>query len=243
MTQAPTTDQAPDQAPDQATTQPCGPMCTQLTVLPVETLLEMDWADLVRRFAVGVEWFDPRLFHLAEEDLDRSFKPELGVGRMSIRALVTHLADCDLVYLHRIRRAVAEETPMLGVFDHEAFVEAPFSGPGSHGGVRTAPPVAGAVAVIHTLRRWALDWLFDMDEATQNRAALHPERGSMTVRYLLAVITWHNEYHAAFLNAKVEKLLGPIPQTGPMPQGGCGPGCGCAAKLPNGQSGGSDATT
>lgn len=217
-------------------------MCTQLTVLPVETLLGMDWGDLVRRFAIGVEWFDPRLFHLAEEDLDRSYKPESGVGRMSIRALVTHLADCELVYLHRIRRAVAEETPMLGVFDHDAFVEAPFSGPGGRGGVSMAPPVAGAVAVVHTLRRWALDWLFDMDEATQNRAALHPERGSMTVRDIVSMATWHLEHHSAFLNAKVESLLGPIPEPGPMPQGGCGPGCGCAAKAPSGQTGGSDAS-
>lgn len=216
-------------------------MCTQLTVLPVETLLEMDWADLVRRYAVGVEWFDPRLFHLAEQDLDTPFKPEAGVGRLPIRALVTHLADCELVYLHRIRRAVAEETPMLGVFDHNAFFDGPLYGPGVRRGVTVAPPVAGAVAVVHTLRRWALDWLFDMDEATQNRAAMHPERGSMTVRDILAFATWHLEHHTAFLNAKIESLLGPMPEPGPMPQGGCGSGCGCVAKGSDGQNGGSDA--
>ena len=69
-----------------------------------------------------------------------------------------------------------------------------------------------------------------MDEATQNRTAMHPERGSMTVREILVFATWHLEHHTKFLNAKIEHLLGPMPEPGPMPEGGCGPGCGCASK-------------
>jgi hypothetical protein len=212
-------------------------MCSQLEVAPLGALAELDWPDLVRRYAVGVEWFDPRMFHLSEQDLDTPFKAEAKAGLLPVRALVTHLADCELVYLHRIRRAVSEETPVLGVFDEQAFFDGPLYGKGTRSGVTSAPPVAGSVAVIHTLRRWALDWLFDMDEPTQNRSAMHPERGSMTVRDMLAVATWHLEHHTKFLNAKIEHLLGPMPQAQPMPAGGCGPGCGCAAK----QSGGGDA--
>lgn len=229
MTQAPTNTQACESQ--------AGPMCTQLEVAPFEALKALDWQDLVRRFAVGVEWFDPRLFHLPESDLDTPFKPESGAGQFPIRALVTHLADCDLVLLHRIRRAVSEETPMLGLFDHDAFLDGPLYGPGTRSGVTSAPPVAGSVAVLHTLRRWALDWLFDMDEATQNRSAMHPEKGAITVREILAYSTWHLEHHAKFLNAKIEHLLGPLPEAPPMPEGGCGPGCGCASK----QAGGGDA--
>lgn len=214
-----------------------GPLCTRLEVAPLGALAEMDWTDLVRRYAVGVEWFDPRLFHLSEQDLDTPYKPDSGLGLLPVRALVTHLADCELVYLHRMRRAVSEETPVLGVFDEQAFFDGPLYGRGTRSGVTTAPPVAGSVAVIHTLRRWALDWLFDMDEATQNRSAMHPERGSMTVRDMLAVATWHLEHHTRFLNAKIEHLLGPMPEAQPMPEGGCGPGCGCASK----RNGGGDA--
>ncbi len=229
MTQAPTNTQA------------CGPLSTQLEVAPVDALTAMDWPDLVRRYAIGVEWFDPRMFHLTEQDLDTPFKPESGAGRLPIRALVIHLADCELVYLHRIRRAVAEETPVLGVFDHDAFFDGPLYGKGTRSGVASAPPVAGSVAVIHTLRRWAIDWLFDLDEATQNRAAMHPERGSMTVRDMLAIATWHLEYHTKFLNAKIEHLLGPMPEPEPMPGGGCGPCCVWASSQNSGgQSGGGD---
>lgn len=205
----------------------------------MEALKAMDWPDLVRRYAVGVEWFDPRLFHLAEQDLDTPFKPQAEAGQLPIRALVAHLADCELVYLHRMRRAVSEETPVLGVFDEQAFFDGPLYGKGTRSGVTIAPPVAGSVAVIHTLRRWALDWLFDMDQAMQNRQAMHPERGAMSVREILAFATWHLEHHTRFLNAKIEHLLGPMPEPGPMPAGGCGPGCGCASKA----AGGGDAAS
>ncbi|GIW74184.1 MAG: hypothetical protein KatS3mg103_0706 [Phycisphaerales bacterium] len=224
---------------------PRGPLCTQLEVLPVEALVRLDWADLVRRYAVGVEWFDPRLFHVPEADLDVPFQPQAGVGRLPIRALVTHLADCEMVYLHRIRRAINEQTPVLGVFDEQAFFDGPLYGPGVRAGVTVAPPVAGSVAVVHTLRRWALDWLFDLDESARQRQAMHPERGAMTVRDILAFATWHLEHHARFLNAKIAHLLGPYPTTPPTatpapttvqaPRPGsavaspCGPGCGCAA--------------
>ncbi|MEQ8317873.1 MAG: DinB family protein [Phycisphaerales bacterium] len=224
MTQAPTNAQA------------CGPLSTRLDVAPIEALAAMDWPDLVRRYAVGVEWFDPRLFHLPEGELDTPFKPDSGAGQLPIRALVTHLADCELVYLHRIRRAVAEQTPVLNVFDEQAFFDGPLYGRGTRSGVTSAPPVAGSVAVVHTLRRWSLDWLFDMDEAAQNRSAMHPERGSMTVRDMLAFATWHLEHHARFLNAKIELLAGPMPEAQAMPAGGCGPGCGCAAKADQGDA-------
>lgn len=209
-------------------------MCTQLEVAPIGALTAMDWPDLVRRYAVGVEWFDPRLFHLPEGELDTPFKPDSGAGLLPIRALVTHLADCEMVYLHRMRRAVSEETPVLGVFDEQAFFDGPLYGRGTRTGVTSAPPVAGSVAIIHTLRRWAIDWLFDLDEATQNRSAMHPERGAMTVREILAFATWHLEHHTGFLNAKIELLAGPMPEREPMPAGGCGPSCGCASRAAGG---------
>ncbi|MEO1279706.1 MAG: hypothetical protein AAFV77_12185, partial [Planctomycetota bacterium] len=126
-------------------TQACGPTSTTLEVAPMDALMEMDWGDLVRRYAVGVEWFDPRLFHLPDAELDTPFKAEAGAGQLPIRALVTHLADCELVYLHRLRRAVSEDTPMLGVFDEQAFFDGPLYGRGTRAGVTTAPPVAGSV--------------------------------------------------------------------------------------------------
>jgi len=204
-------------------------------------LAGLDWPDLVRRYAVGVEWFDPRLFHLPEAALDMPFRAERaagasgnpvggegGVGRWPIRALLVHLADAELVWAHRLRRALSEDRPALADFDHESFLAGPLYGPGVRPGGAVRPPVAGSVALIHTLRRWSLDWLFDLDGPARARTALHPERGELDVPAMLALATWHLEHHAAYLNAKIAHLAGPA-QPAAQPAGGCGPSCACAA--------------
>lgn len=204
-------------------------------------LAGLDWPDLVRRYAVGVEWFDPRLFHLPEAALDMPFRAERaagasgnpvggegGVGRWPIRALLVHLADAELVWAHRLRRALSEDRPALADFDHESFLAGPLYGPGVRPGGAVRPPVAGSVALIHTLRRWSLDWLFDLDGPARARTALHPERGELDVPAMLALTTWHLEHHAAYLNAKIAHLAGPA-QPAAQPAGGCGPSCACAA--------------
>ncbi len=57
-------------------------------------------------------------------------------GKWSIRQIVAHLADADLVGAHRFRQLIAEENPTLVAFDQESVDEEP--------GLR--PPQAQAVA-------------------------------------------------------------------------------------------------
>jgi hypothetical protein len=139
-----------------------------------------------------------------------------------VRVLLGHLADAELVFSHRMRRAVAEENPVLAVWDENAFIDA-----GLYNGGRY--PIGGFVAAIHTLRRWTSEWLATLTPEQLARQAMHPERGPETVRWMLVLTTWHLEHHARFLNAKVCKMLGPAPEEAAV-EGGCGPGCGCHKK-------------
>ncbi|MEO1007265.1 MAG: DinB family protein [Planctomycetota bacterium] len=206
-----------------------GPLCGQLEVAQTDALRALSWEDLLRRFSVGVEWFDPRLFHLAEADMDLAFDPRAGCGRWPIRALAAHLADAEMVWLHRIRQAISEDRPMLGMFDYEAFIDGPLYGPGTRKDA-VSPPVAGSIAVVHTLRRWTLDWLWDLAEGGRDRLALHPEHGELSVRGMLATTTWHLEHHADFLNRKIVHLAGPLPDPAEAVREPCGPACGCASR-------------
>jgi hypothetical protein len=124
------------------------------------------------------------------------------------------------VYTHRMRRAVAEDSPVLSSWDENAFIDAGLYGDGRQ-------PVAGFVAVMHTLRRWTAEWLATLTPAQLARQALHPERGAESVRDMLVLAVWHLEHHARFLNAKVCRMLGPA---SPEPSGGCGAGCGCGKR-------------
>lgn len=188
-----------------------------------EAVAGLSDSELIARYRRGLEKIDPRVFELSDEQLDMAFLPEAGVGRWPARVLVGHLADADLSFTQRMRRAVAEDNPVLEPWDENALIDAGMYSGGQY-------PIGGFIAVVHTLRRWTSEWLATLSPEQLRRGAMHPERGPQTVRGILAYTTWHLEHHAAFLNAKVCKMLGPAVVAGESEGGGCGPGCGCHRK-------------
>jgi hypothetical protein len=172
-------------------------------------------SELIAKYRVGVENFDRRVFELSDEQLNRAFLPDAGVGRWPVRVLLGHIVDAELAYSHRFRRAVAEDNPVVNPWDENAFIDA---------GLYKGDSIPTMVYVIHTLRRWTSDWLATLGEEQFQRKLLHTERGEMTVHQVLVYATWHLEHHAEFLRKKLDKMLGPAPKTA------CGPGCGCAVR-------------
>jgi uncharacterized damage-inducible protein DinB len=188
-------------------------------------LTELPTHELIDRYRGGLETFDGRVFELSDEQADGAFSPGEGVGQWSVRTLVGHLADAELAFTHRMRRAVAEYNPVVAPWDENAFIDAGLYAGGQH-------PLPAFVAVIHTLRRWTAVWLMTLSEEQLERKVMHPERGELTVRKQLAMTTWHLEHHAAFLNGKICKMLGPAPaaEEAQSGGGGCGANCGCGRK-------------
>lgn len=164
--------------------------------------------ELLRRYCIGVENFDRRVFDLSDNQLDQAFLPDAGVGRWPCRVLIGHLADAELAFVFRMRLVVAEEHPVLTVWDENAFIDR-----GVYGTDRTPKeirqPIGGPVATIHTLRKWHADFLRSLEPEDWQRTGLHPERGEQSVQTILVYDTWHLEHHAWFLNAKVDRMLGP----------------------------------
>ncbi len=192
----------------------------------VETIAALSTPDLLLRFRKGVENFDRRLFWLTEEQLDQAFLPDAGVGRWPARVLIGHVADADLVAVHRMRKIVAEERPLLAEWDENAFVDQNLYGVGQ--GVSGGGSIGAFVAIIHTLRQWAAMWLAGLSEAQLARTGMHPSKGEQSVRTIVASYTYHLESHAAYLNAKIVKFLGEAAEATTEPQAsGGGGGCGC----------------
>lgn len=187
--------------------------------------------DLVARYRVGVENFDPRIFSLSDERLDMAFLADANVGRWPVRVLLGHLADAELVFTHRMRRTVGEDNPVFALWDENAFIDAGlYGGAGAASGSRY--PIGGFAATVHTLRRWTSEWLATLDDARFARKAMHPTLGPLSVRDILVYATWHLEHHSWYLNAKVERMVGPIGagEAASSSGGGCGSGCGCRGK-------------
>jgi hypothetical protein len=172
----------------------------------LDTFLPLAPAALLDRYSRGVERLERRLLDLTDSQLDTFFRPDAAVGRWSCRVLVGHLADAEIVNSHRMRRAVAEDNPLVAQWDENAFIDNHLYGDPERPAARI--PVAGHVALIHTTRLWTADWLRTLLPHHWSRRALHPQRGEMTVHSILATTTWHLEHHAWYLSQKLAKLLG-----------------------------------
>ena len=186
-----------------------------------EQIAALSVGELIARYRQGLQQFDSRILEMSDEQLDQAFLPDAGVGQWPVRVLVGHLADAELAFSHRMRRAVSEANPLLAQWDENAFIDAGLYAGGQY-------PLGGFLAVIHTLRRWTAEWLGTLAAEQLRLQAMHPERGPLSVRDMLVSTTWHLEHHARYLNAKVCRMLGPAPAD----EGGscCGSSCGCHKK-------------
>lgn len=212
-----------------------------LTAMTLDQLKAMEIVPLIMRYRRGIENFDRRVFQLSERQIDQAFLPDANVGRWPVRVLVGHVADAEVAAVHRMRRAVAEEKPVLALWDEDAFVDANLYG-NVHEGYADTPEsdesrvmhaLGGFMAVIHTLRQWNGQWLLSLSPQQLDRVAMHPQRGAERVRDMIAMNTWHLEHHAAFLTRKLDRMLGPAPAEPAAAEGCCGGsgggsgGCGC----------------
>jgi hypothetical protein len=180
--------------------------------------------ELIGRSRSAVERVDTRVLELTDDQLDRTFPAESGVGLWSPRMLVTHLMDVEVLYTMRLRRTLAEDNPVLEEWDEQAFLDSRLS-------VRSPDallmPAGACLAVLHTLRQTMATVLVQLNPVDWQRRAMNPFLGETTFRTMVAYATWHLEHHAAFLRAKLDAILGPAPDTPSVPAGGCGPGCAC----------------
>lgn len=166
--------------------------------------------ELIERYALGPQRIDTRVFELDDELLNTAFLESAGVGKWPARILLGHLADCELLNTMRLRRTVAEDGPIFERFDPEPYIDNGLYevNPREHGAESARAACGAFLATIHTVRAWTRDWLFSLDDGAWDRRAMHTTRGEFTLTRLLALTTWHIEYHAYFLTKKVDRLLG-----------------------------------
>lgn len=144
--------------------------------------------DLIDRYAAGTDVPLSALAGLSPADLDA--RPAPG---WSIREIVAHLADSDLVGTDRMRRVIAMENPTLLPYDQDAFVD--------RLGYAAADVVLAAEA-FRANRLLMADVLRRLPADAFARAGTHTERGRMTLADLVAGYAEHLEHHMRFLRDK-----------------------------------------
>lgn len=139
-------------------------------------------SDLLERFRRGAELVAVVTTGAAGAELDYRPAPE----KWSVRQIMSHLADSEIVGVDRFRRVIAEENPTIMSYDEKAWAEKldyhrrKFS---------------QALETFRRIRGENHELLKELPEPAYARAGTHSERGRLTLLDLLRIYTEHAERH------------------------------------------------
>lgn len=122
-----------------------------------------------------------KLVHsLDSKAINRSPAP----GKWSIRQILTHLADCELVFGFRLRQAVAEEHHTVQPFDQDQWAAQ-----------YDSYDALTALETFTAVRRWNILFLSALPPEAFEKTVTHPERGAMTLQVVIETMGGHDRNH------------------------------------------------
>ena len=113
-------------------------------------------------------------------------------GKWSVREILSHLADCELVFGFRLRQTAAEDNPMIQPFDQDKWAP-----------TYSKMDTTQALSTFSALRDWNVAFIRAAGPAVLQRKTTHPERGAMTFQTILDTMGGHDINHLK----QVEGLL------------------------------------
>ena len=137
----------------------------------------------LERYRRGAELLAVVLTGVFGEEEDFTTAP----GKWSIRQIIAHLADAELVGGHRFRQVIAEDAPTLVAFDQNAWAS-------NLDYARRKPKQS--LETFRRLRAENYELLKGLPESAFERAGNHSQNGRITLRQLLEGFAGHAESHA-----------------------------------------------
>jgi hypothetical protein len=114
-------------------------------------------------------------------------------GKWSAAEIVSHLADCELVFGFRLRQTLAEDEPTIQPFDQDKWAK-------TYPGI----PASLALETFGALRKWNLRLIHDAPPNSGHRKMMHPERGTMTFKTVVETMAGHDLNHLGQLHKIAE---------------------------------------
>jgi hypothetical protein len=142
-----------------------------------------DVAELLERLRRGPEVVAAALTGAAGSEVD--FRPT--PDAWSLRQIVAHLADAEIVGCQRFRRTLAEENPTILWFDEQAWAEKLDYGRRKY---------SQSLETFRRVRGENYELLRNLPEEAWSRPCQHSRQGPMTLHTLLRIYAEHAEGHA-----------------------------------------------
>jgi uncharacterized damage-inducible protein DinB len=130
---------------------------------------------------------------LAETELNNS----LDRGKWNIRQQVNHMADCEMNYVQRMKKVIAEENPLLTVFESDKWAKSLFYDKSS---------VDDSIALFFTLRTSMTRVLRGLKDKDFNRSGIHTEDGKVTLLEFLERAVEHADHHTKMIEKTKRKF-------------------------------------
>ena len=145
--------------------------------------------ELLERFRRGAELVAVSITGAAGSEVD--FVPQS--GKWSIRQIVAHLADAEIVGTMRLRQVIAESEPTLQAFEQDAWVK-------NLDYTKRKP--SQSLETFRRIRAENYELLKDLPEEAFSRIGNHSERGRITLLQILRGYAEHAENHATQLRER-----------------------------------------
>ncbi len=152
---------------------------------------------MIDDYAAGADALQKAIVGLSEDELNAIPLP----GTWSIRQIVLHLSDAELVMSDRMKRVIAEDKPALEAYDESLFVQ------------RLGYELADAelAAELFELSRHQMTAILQRLKLSDfAREGIHSERGPVSLANLLAGAVGHLEHHLRFLRDKRQMIGNPL---------------------------------
>ncbi|MFB3776421.1 MAG: DinB family protein [Bryobacteraceae bacterium] len=144
--------------------------------------------ELLERYRRGPELVAAAATGAAGAELD--YVP--GPGKWSVRQILCHVADAEIVAGERFRRLIAEENPTLVAYDQDAWARNLDYG---------RRKVVQALSAFRQMRAGNYELLKSLAEEAFARKGVHSEKGPTTLLDQLRVHARHAEAHADQIRA------------------------------------------
>lgn len=113
-------------------------------------------------------------------------------GKWSLREIMCHLADCEIVWAWRLRQAWEGADPEVTPFEQDAWSR-----------MYKVYTMADAEAVFAAVRAWNLAFVRGLSEADKQKVVVHPERGQERLWTIVEIMAGHDLHHLGLLEGGV----------------------------------------